>query len=656
MLLHFNELEFGQLAIFCGAGISRNSGLPLANELISYLLDKLFKENGNKYTEEIKNSNLPFEAFIETLSERITIAEILDIFKDGKPNTNHIWIAKLSKYGYIKTILTTNFDLLIEKALEQEGLKRNKDFNVYFIEEEFSKIDFINLGDNINIFKIHGSIEDINSIRTTLKAVANKVLSEKRMALIRYLFLGGKHKNIIVLGYSCSDEFDITPQIQSIEESRKEIIFVDHINSFTEEIEELKIKESKNPFKNFSGIRIKCNTDRFIEKYWNSIAGVLKEEYSCINSESAWKKHIDTWSKTLEDDNMCSKYLCIGLIFDRISNFNKANEYYRKTLDIAVTTKNEKMKATSYSLIGDSYDALGDINKAFYYYKKSLCVVKKLKDKQGEIRCYIGMGNVYHGLGDFNKSINYNEKALLVDSYTENNAAEMSKCYSNIGNAYQNLGNFSKAIENLEKALEIANLIGDKIMESKCYTNLGSVYFYSKEFRKAIEHYDKSLKIKKLIGDIGGESQCFTGLGIAYRRLGEIANAIDYQKKSLLIANKVGDKVLESKCYTNLGNTYKDLGKFTDAIAYHNLSLKIARTIGFKTGEAICYANLGEAYFGLKDFKAAIKHFLNGEKIFMEQGQIHHLKTLHNNLYQTYEAINDYKNMKKYKELSTEKI
>lgn len=652
MPLHLNKLKSGKSAIFCGAGISRHSGLPLANELVSYVLHKLFNARQSKYIREIKASNLPFEGFMETLLGHINISEILDIFEDGKPNTNHIWIAKLAKNGYVKTILTTNFDLLIEKALEQEGLKRDKDFKVYFSEDDFSKIHSNNIDDKIRVFKIHGSIEDRNSVRTTLKAVANKLLSDKRMALIRHLFLEENHKSIFVIGYSCSDEFDITPQIQSIEGSRKEITFIDHVNSSIEKIEKLGIKKGKNPFKHLSGVRIKCNTDRFIEKYWNLMERELKEEYAFVNSATAWKKHIDIWSKHLQGENRPFKYLCIGAIFDRVSNVNKAIQYYRKALRIAVNRSDEKLKAKCHACMGDSCDRLGAFDRALEYHRKSLRIVRKLKDKQGEIRCYSGMGNVYHGLGDFNKSINYHEEALRIATAIDN-SQEVSKCYSNLGNAYQNLGNFSKAIENLRRALEIAEFIGDKMMESMCCTNLGSVYFYSKEFLKSIEYYSRSLRIKKLIGDVGGEAQCLTGLGIAYRNLGETSKAIDYHRKSLLIAIKVGEKVLESRCYTNLGNTYKDLGEFTKAIRNHNLSLKIAKAIGYKTGEAICYANLGSAYFGLKDFKAAIKYFLNGEKIFKEQGQMHHLKTIYNDLYQTYKAINDYKNEKRYRKLAT---
>ncbi len=97
---------------------------------------------------------------MEAISENTDISKILDIYKFGEPNTNHILIAKLAKKGHLKTIFTTNFDLLIEKALENEGLKRDKDFEVYSDEEQFSRIDFDDIGNKpIRVFKIHGSID-----------------------------------------------------------------------------------------------------------------------------------------------------------------------------------------------------------------------------------------------------------------------------------------------------------------------------------------------------------------------------------------------------------------------------------------------------------------------------------------------------------------
>jgi NAD-dependent SIR2 family protein deacetylase len=226
--LYLDSLRSGELAIFCGAGISKNSGLPLANELKQSILEKLLIDK--KGMDEVMNSNLPFEAFMESLSENSDITKILKIFREGNPNRNHILIAKLANNGSLKAILTTNFDLLIEKAFKKEGLQENVDFKRYYNEEHFAQIDSDELTDKIGIFKIHGSADDMDSIRTTLKVVASKVLSDRRMRPIKYLFSSGKHKKVLILGYSCSDVFDITPQIQSIVANQKEIIFIEHDN------------------------------------------------------------------------------------------------------------------------------------------------------------------------------------------------------------------------------------------------------------------------------------------------------------------------------------------------------------------------------------------------------------------------------------------
>ncbi|MBL4676065.1 MAG: SIR2 family protein [Mucilaginibacter sp.] len=54
----------------------------------------------------------------------------------------------------LKIIYTTNFDVLIEKALESEGLSAGSDFKVYSSETDFALIRWDDAV--INIVKIHG--------------------------------------------------------------------------------------------------------------------------------------------------------------------------------------------------------------------------------------------------------------------------------------------------------------------------------------------------------------------------------------------------------------------------------------------------------------------------------------------------------------------
>lgn len=209
------SIKAKETVVFCGAGISRHSGLPIVKELVPYILEKLgvTKEEA----ETIMQSNLPFEAFIETLRDNSDPHKIFDIFDLGEPNTNHILLAKLAKAGYVTTICTTNFDRLIEKAFDNEGLVREDDYRVYYKEAALERIQWND--HSIHLIKIHGSVEDKDNMAITLGQVASQILSNQRQGVIDHVFCKGAHNDVLVLGYSCSDVFDISPQINTIREN-----------------------------------------------------------------------------------------------------------------------------------------------------------------------------------------------------------------------------------------------------------------------------------------------------------------------------------------------------------------------------------------------------------------------------------------------------
>lgn len=569
----FKEKEF---TVFCGAGISWNSGLPLANELKQSILEKLSIHN--KDIDEIMKSNLPFEAFMETISWNTDISKILDIFTDGEPNTNHILIARLAKKGYLRTIFTTNFDLLIEKALvEKEGLKEDVDFKRYYTEEHFSEIDLDNLDDKIRIFKIHGSVDNKESIRTTLKIVASRTLSDKRMNPIRYLFSNGEHKKVLILGYSCSDEFDVTPAIQSLEEDEKEIVFVEH--SEKEEVEDIRIKDFKNPFKKFTGKRLKCNTDNFIKDLWDSFSetvGVYKPTKSRVN----WETYIDDWAKGTKEEH--PKYFTTALLLYEISHFKRAIEYCEKALDIT----------------------------------------KEIGNKAKEVVYLRNLGVTFYAIGDFKRAVDSHMKALEI-AKAIGNKFEEEACNGNLGVTYCALRNFKRAVHYYEKALFIAKETGHKEGEAKCYIGMGDAYcMLGKDFKGGIQCYEKALETVKDIGDKADEAACYTGLGIAFGALGDSKSAIEFHKDSLKVWRAIGGKAEEGLCCINLGVIFHELRDFKSAIEYFLNAEKIFKEISHLNHLRAVYRNLAIAYKKIGDKKKAedYKRKLSEIKILKEAG------------------------------------
>ena len=136
-------LQNGKLAIFCGAGISFHppANLPgarvLRKEILKHLLagetlpeePRILLEEGVIPSNGLARSGeghtdtpryFPFEVFIQNINKIVPILDVLvEIYKKGKPNKNHVLLVELMKRGYIREIMTTNFDMKLEEALEQ---------------------------------------------------------------------------------------------------------------------------------------------------------------------------------------------------------------------------------------------------------------------------------------------------------------------------------------------------------------------------------------------------------------------------------------------------------------------------------------------------------------------------------------------------------
>lgn len=487
----------GKLVIFCGAGISINSGLPAAIPILDEVLNKLEIDIEDKDTLIRPDWSLamPFEMFFETFLENTNEHQVLDIFKDGKPSTNHLLISKCHQHKLLHEVYTTNFDLLIEKAFAAN----KEDLLVFRDEESFSTVDIASK--NCKLIKVHGSIDNIESIRTTLSTITRKSLNKEREKVLDRIFAAeDSGRQILILGYSCSDIFDIVPKIEKVFKPQVTIYLIEH-NRYIEEkgsviIEDISLKKENNPFKNYKGKRIKVNTDSFVQWLWDSI----DSDYVKITDfNDNWKKHVEQWIKRFHSRYL--KFTIIGQLFYRITNYTLALKYHQKALDT-----NE-----------DS-------------------------NKRGEGASYSNMGLIYHDLKEYDKAILNFEKASKLFSEVENFHYGKAATFTNLGYSYIYLPNKIKALINLKKSLLISRkqeFREKKLCESDALCNLGLLYEKSGEYENAIYYYSLTLDIDKQ-GNKSGEAQTLSDMGRVYKLKGNLKESLRLFKASNEIAFKVG--------------------------------------------------------------------------------------------------------------------
>ena len=169
----------GVYALLLGSGVSRSAEIPTGWDIVMDLLGKLAVLTGDaddrdlaqwyeeKYGEPPDYSKL-LDALVKTPSERQQL--LRPYFEPDEqqleeelkqPTEAHRAIARLVAQGFVKVIVTTNFDRLLERALEDEVVAPTV---LSTLEEVKGARPLVHPG--CRIFKVHGDYQD-PSIRNT---------------------------------------------------------------------------------------------------------------------------------------------------------------------------------------------------------------------------------------------------------------------------------------------------------------------------------------------------------------------------------------------------------------------------------------------------------------------------------------------------------
>lgn len=208
------QAKKGVYALLLGSGISRASGIPTGWEITLDLIKKMAVLCGeNEIDDPIKwyidrYGNLPdysdiLDELAKTPVERNNLLksyfEPSDENSDvlyRKPTKAHKAIAQLIKDGYIRIVITTNFDRLLESALAEIGITPNVISNTDQLEGAIPLIH-----SKCTIIKVHGDYMD-----TRIKNTATE-LSEYAPQMNDYINRILDEFGLIICGWS--GEWDI---------------------------------------------------------------------------------------------------------------------------------------------------------------------------------------------------------------------------------------------------------------------------------------------------------------------------------------------------------------------------------------------------------------------------------------------------------------
>ena len=271
---------------------------------------------------------------------------------------------------------------------------------------------------------------------------------------------------------------------------------------------------------------------------------------------------------------------------------------------LSLPEKSDYYVFATYNNLGMLYDRLGQFNKAIEYYdlaETKLAGNESYRKMLGDV--YVNRAGVYLAIKSWGKAIAYTEKGLMIydklDKSDKNLNYSIAAACIIIGIACRETSDYQKAADYFNKCLSICrkndiNLLG------YVYGNLAMTYDKLHDTKKAEEYFLKS--IEKFISDYGPDNYktktVYIDFALFLRRKGDYDLSLGYLKKAESICLKVyGEKqTFTSQIFKIIGEHYLTVGNADSALVYLQKSL-IAVTDNFSITDIFANPKIDSVIF-----------------------------------------------------------
>ena len=557
-----DAFEGGRAAVFCGAGISAPSGIPLAGALVDAALEAL--EATAEERQHIGAAALPFEAFMETLRLEGTHEDHLLIFREGSPAPAHALFAALAAKGRLRTLCTTNFDLLFERAFAARSLPPGTPA----------------------LIKVHGSVDDLENMAVTLRQVAGRTVSRPRAEAIRNVFHTGEHDTVLVIGYSGSDRFDLTPLIAAHAASGKTVFVVDHAAG-EETIEPRPLRSVESPFRDYAGSRLRCDADWLVRRLWQRLAlGDAPTAVPVTNLLERWRDDLRRFPGNAKNAAMGS------LLFRASQHYLAIRRYFDALRDLT-----DAHARTSVLLkFGNARRNVGELQEAVSAFRAAAEEAQSAGDKAMQHQALAALAGGLMNLGKVNEA-----RPLLQQAWAlagECDRVTLGETLGMIAEGFWRSGDLQNARRALDDAIDIGREVGDVRGLSGRLGNLAVIHMNSGRLAEAEAALHEARELSALAGDVKGEAFVLGSLAQLSFARKAYSEARTLNERALEIFRALRDRQGEARVLGNLGLAWEHLGDRMKALELYAESRRLAIEIGDQQVLQAAVANLARMGFG----------------------------------------------------------
>ncbi len=599
------------LVVFCGAGVSMvaptclPSWWQMNEQVVNSLSVQVEPFCGKDFASNIAvqinnrrdNNRFPpeFQAEIINAHYGKSYFKVLKCLDSEEPNYVHTAIVELARMGYIKAIVTTNFDRLFELEFKKSKVP----LDVHFQAEHFENLaQYFEQPKHqltqCQLLKLHGSVEDHNTLVDTL---AQRMIgfSPAINSCIRYLL---RNHYWLFLGYSGADLAAKSQYLCLNSEVDRAVGFCWLVRDSSKKEPFDAIIKIKNLYKDKAQI-IRGELPTWIQEHFNLILPkdfpappLWSKEKLKFREQMASNSIIEHTRKWSEDIGGIRSALVLSHILEQsISNPQASIELLGSVL------KTLEPSHESYIVVAHSYAnilmKMGELDKAMKFEEEIL--IKVNPENQEHYKAILTtLGNIEIKRGNNHEALKHFEKAYEISVLL--NDEDKSVFLHNLGMALESLGKYDKAILCYEKALEIVQRLGDTIAQAETLNNIGNLLRKQDKYYESIKKLEEAILLRERLGDDVGVGTSLGNIASVYHLKGDITAAKSTYEKALAIFQHLGNQPLRASTMLNLGKINQELREFTEAKRLYEEAIALSKENGIEKELASGLWNLASLF------------------------------------------------------------
>ena len=279
------------------------------------------------------------------------------------------------------------------------------------------------------------------------------------------------------------------------------------------------------------------------------------------------------------DSNLVDAVNSLAATFSLTSDFDKAEELYKKALKVSLRLNDKDAQTRALSGLGLLEYYRGNLDDAL----ETLTEVKILAEKTGsKERLSTNLNNlaiIYSTRGNNEKALEMLYEMRDIEESLDNKSG-LQYAYNNLSAVYSQIGKPELSYENVLKAYELAKEIEDLDFQATALTNIAVHELnFNKNYDKSLKGLDEVLEIYTKLGKKQDQVETMHRMVAPQAALDKSAELLETSEKALRLSEEIKNEFLIAKSYIYSATVHKELGDKPQQLINLKKSRKIIKRI-----------------------------------------------------------------------------